>query len=260
MKITSKWLGLFLVLISNDIHMNPGPQYHNNFFKFMSWNLNSLAKKNFERIDLIEAHNVNFDYDIISICETSLNDTVELPSELLHDYTFVAANNPANTRHGGVGVFYKNSLPVIVRNDLSFDESIVLELNFGRKKIFFTVLYRSPFFKHASPEFLNFLVNFENLYSNIKKENPLAMFFTGDFNAHSQLWWPGGDTTREGTDIENLFTKLGLFQVISEPTNFEPNSNSSYIDLVVTDQPNIILKTGTRASLDSNCHHEIIHC
>ena len=32
-----------------------------------------------------------------------------------------------------MGIFYKNSLPGIVRNDLSFDESIVIELKLGRK-------------------------------------------------------------------------------------------------------------------------------
>ena len=71
----------------------------------MSWNLNSLAKDNFQRIPLIEAHNTLFNYDLISICETSLNDSVELPETLLNDYTFVPANNPANTRHSGVGLF-----------------------------------------------------------------------------------------------------------------------------------------------------------
>ena len=110
----------------------------------MSWNVNSLAKNNFQCVRLIEAHNSIFNYDLISICETSLNDSVELPESLLNDYTFVRANNPLNTRNGGVGIFYKNSLPVIVRNDLSFDESIVVELKFGRKKIFFTVLFRTP--------------------------------------------------------------------------------------------------------------------
>ena len=97
----------------------------------MNWNLNSLAKDNFQRV---EAHNSIFNYDFISICETSLNDSVELPETLLSEYIFVPANNPANTRHGGVGLFYKNSLPVIVRNDLSFNESIVVELKFGQKK------------------------------------------------------------------------------------------------------------------------------
>ena len=148
----------------------------------------------------------------------------------------------------------------VVRNDLSFDETIVVEIKFGRKKIFFTVLYRSPAFNHTSFEFLAFLSNFRNLYSKIKAENPFAMFFTGDYNAHSQFWWPDGGTTPEGTEIENLFTSLGLSQVICEPTNFEPNKNPSCIDLVITNQPNLILDCGTRASLDSYCHHQIIYC
>ena len=106
----------------------------------------------------------------------------------------------------------------------------------------------------------DFLSKFETIYSNIKTENPFAIFFTGDFNAHSQLWWPDGDTNPEGTKIEQLFSQLGLSQRISEPTNFESQKNPSCIDLVVTDQPNIILDCGTRASLDSYCHHQIVHC
>ena len=71
-------------------------------------------------------------------------------------------NNPANTRRGGVGHFYKNSLSVVIRNDLSFDESI------GRKNIFFTVLYRSPAFDHNSANFQAFLLNISNLYAKVK--------------------------------------------------------------------------------------------
>ena len=162
--------------------------------------------------------------------------------------------------HGGVGLFYKNSLPIKIRNDLSFDESIVIELNFGRKKFFFTVLYRSPAFSHTSPEFKVFFSNFTNLYSKIKNENPYASFFTGDFNGHAQFWWPDGDTTSEGREIENLISSLNLSQLISEPTNFEPNKNPSCIDLVITDQPYLVLDCGTRAPLDSFCHHEITYC
>ena len=44
----------------------------------------------------------------------------------------VPADNPENSRHGWVGLFYKNSLPAIVRNDLSFDESIAVGQKFGR--------------------------------------------------------------------------------------------------------------------------------
>ena len=255
-----QWLQILLIILANDISRNPGPPFHNSFFNFMSWNVNSIAKDDFQHVRLIEAHNSIFNYDLISICETSLNDSIKLPDSLLNDYTFVHSNNPTNTRYGGVGLFSKNSLPIKIRNDLSFDESIVVELNFGRKKFFFTVLYRSTAFNHTSPEFKVFLSNLTDLYSKIKNENPYASFFTGDFNGHSQFWWPEGDTTSEGREMENLISSLGLSQLITEPTNFEPNKNPSCIDLIITDQPNIVLDSGTRASLDSFCHHQITYC
>ena len=99
------------------------------------------------------------------------------------------------------------------------------------------------------------------IYMQKLKQNPFTTFFTGDFNAHSQFWWPDGNSTPEGRAIEHLLTSLGLSQVISEPTNFEPNKKPSCIDLVViTDQPNLILDSGTRSSLDPFCHHQIIYC
>ena len=158
------WVPSLLILLSEDVHKNPGPiGYHDSFFKFCNWNLNSLAKDNFSRVKLLEAHNSLFNYDIISLCETSLkNDNCSNVPEL-DDYTFVPANNPNDVPHGGVGLYYRNSLPAKVREDLSFDESIVLELKFRRKKIFFTVLYRSPAFKHNSPQFKDFITNFKNL-------------------------------------------------------------------------------------------------
>ena len=64
---TSSWFPGLLILLSNDTEKNPGPQYENCFFNFMTWNLNSLVKNNFERVQLIEAHNVLFNYDLISI-------------------------------------------------------------------------------------------------------------------------------------------------------------------------------------------------
>ena len=75
----------FLVILSNEEHFNPRHHFQNNFFNFTTWNANSSVKDNVERVRLIPAHNSIFNYDIISICETSLN-------------------NPSNSRHGVVGV------------------------------------------------------------------------------------------------------------------------------------------------------------
>ena len=254
------WLPLLLIILSNDIHRNPGPLTQTNFLKFMSWNLNSIVKNNFQRVQLLEAHNALFNYDLISINETCLNDSIDIPEVLLDDYTFVNANNSNNTRHGGVGLFYKNSLPLRVRHDLSFSESIVVEIKYHRKSIFFTVLYRSPAHGHSTPVFNQFLSDLNQLYEKIRAEKPLAMFFAGDFNAHSQSWWPDCANSPEGRSLDDLFSSLNLYQLINEPTNFEPNKNPTCIDLIATDQPNLVLDSGTRSSLDSFCHHQIIHC
>ena len=253
------WLIFIRLILANDVELNP-EEFSKVFFTFCNWNVNSLAKDNFERVQLLEAHNSLFNYDLISLCEVSINSTVEIPATLLENYTFISKNNPNDSRHGGVGIFYKNTLPLIIRNDLSFNETLVLELRFGKKRIFFTVIYRSPSQNYASTGFDEFLSNFENLFTKIKSENPYSMFFTGDFNGHSQLWWSGGDSTPEGNKIEELTSSLGLSQLINEPTNFEPNKRPTCIDLIFTDQPNLILESGTRSSLDPLCHHQITHC
>ena len=49
-------------------------------------------------------------------------------------------------------------------------------------------------------------------------------------------------------------TSIGLQQL-----NCKPNKYPAYIELVVTDQPNLVLDRGTRPSSDSFCHHQIIH-
>ena len=216
---TPFWVPFLLILLSNDIELNPGDQYH----------------ENFERVKLIEAHNSLFNYDIFSLCETSLSSESEIPDPLLNDYTFIPANHPDNVCHGGVGLFYKNSLSLKPRTDLAFNKSIVVELKFGRKNIFFTVLYRSPSIHHSDPEFQNFINNFENLYTNIKSENPFASFFVGDFNGHSEFWWADGDSTPGGNKFEEMLSNLNLTQLISEPTNFTPNKHPSCIDLLITD-------------------------
>ena len=94
---SSQRLPILLITLSNDVRQNPGPPFHNNFFTFMTWNVNSIAKDDFQRVRLIEGHNSIFNYDLISICETSLNDSIKLPDILLNGYTFVPSKNPTNT-------------------------------------------------------------------------------------------------------------------------------------------------------------------
>ena len=78
------------------------------------------------------------------VCETSLNDDTEVPENILKGYHFFSCDHSSGEKKGGVGIFYKETLPLKIRTDLSFDECIVCELKFGHKTIFFAVLYRNP--------------------------------------------------------------------------------------------------------------------
>ena len=257
------WYFQLVISLTNDISENPGPQHINHidgvspYFSFCNWNLNTLSKDNFSRVSLLNAHNSIHKYDIISLGETSLSDNVIVPENILQGYNYYACNHTSGEKKGGVGLIYKESLPILIRDDLSFDECIVAELRFGRKKKF-TMLYRNPMHKAGSPEFLNFFDNFRDLHSKISSEKPYFLIFTGDFNAHSVQWWPNGDSNNEGTQLNILFPELVLTQLISEPTHFRENCQPSCIDLMICDQPNLVSDTGVRSSLDLTCKHQIL--
>ena len=51
----------------------------------------------------------------------------------------------------------------------------------------------------------------------------------------------------------------GLHQLMSDPTHILPNS-SSFIDLIFTDQPNLVVDSGVHPSLHPNCHYQITYC
>ena len=264
------WFLKLILLLSQDIETHPGPRrsnissqgegFRNSFFSFCNWNLNTLSKNDFHRVSLLEAHNSYFKYDIISLCETSLNKDTKVPENTFKGYNFFSLDHPSGDKKGGVGIFYKETLPLRPRPDLSFDECLVCELIFGRNKIFFTVLYRNPINKGDSPEFAQFIQNFESLYRKLLIEKPYTVFFTGDFNAKSLSWWPEGVANDEGTQLDNLFSDLNLTQIICEPTHFRENCEPTCIDLIITDQPNLVIDSAVRPSLDPTCKHQITFC
>ena len=113
-ELTATWLTI-LLLLSGDIHPNPGPMsnddFSTGFLSFCNWNLNSLATNDFNRITLLNAENVIRKYDIISLCETSLNSDTVVPTNAISGYTFLPLNHPSGERHGGVSIFHKEFLP-----------------------------------------------------------------------------------------------------------------------------------------------------
>ena len=105
------WLFSLVLIHSNDVHINPGPNNFNKVFSFCNWNCNSIVKNNFNRIDLLKASIYN--YDVMSLCDTSLNDDVDFPETLIDGYNFVPLNHPSGNKWGGVGIFYQENVPLI---------------------------------------------------------------------------------------------------------------------------------------------------
>ena len=234
----AQWLVFRTVLLSGDVETNPGPEA----LDFCAWNLNSITAYDSLRVSLIEAYNSVYNYDIIGIVETHLDSTVEEDRLPLDGYSFVKDNHPQNVKRGGVGLYIKDSLASKNRSDLvTLPECIVYEIQVNRKKYFFAVIYRSP--SQGPEEFDNVTINFELMLSKTHSESPFCVVITGDFNCRSTQWWENDIENNEGKLFEPLASDNGLHQLITEPTHLFGDSKSC-IDLIFTDQPNLIIESG----------------
>ena len=154
--------------------------------------------------------------------------------------------------------YHKESLPVIRRPDLETQEnSLVCEISINKKKIIVTVTYRRH--HHGNDNQLNSFINcFKDMCNKITNTNPYLILHLGDFNAHNTHWWQGDTTDNPGDFLEGIFDDSDLHQLVKEPTHFSGNA-ATCIDLVVTNQPNIINDCSIKPSLHSTCHHQINH-
>ena len=173
----------------------------------------------------------------------------------LDGYNLICADHPKNIKHGGVCICYRKTFPVKTVQINCLPECLVREVNYKNKKIFIVTLYRSP--SQNDDEFDEFLRSFESVIDHINQSNPYFVLITGDFNARSSSWWGNDINNFEGISIENLTSSYGFKQLISEPTHLLPTS-SSCIDLIFTNQPNMVMNIGVFPSIHQNCHHQIV--
>ena len=110
------------------------------------------------------------------------------------------ADHHSNTKRGSVCIYYKDHLPIIKRNNLcQLHECLVPELRIGKKKCFFTCLYRSS--SQTSEEFEDFCTDLNLFLSNINDLNPAFSAITGDFNARLPQWWALDKENNEGREL-----------------------------------------------------------
>ena len=178
-----------------------------------------------------------------------LDDTIQIDG-----YSIIRNDLPDSDRHGGVMIYYKNDLGVKHRPDIqNHSNTLVIEISISRKKLFYVLAYR----QHGTPDqFKIFMSKLEDTMNQIDLENPYCTIVCGDFNAHSKDWWHGDKTDNFGVEIQHLLNQTGMTQLVKHPTYITNNSRTC-IDLVCTDQPNLVLTNEIHPSLHKFCHHQI---
>ena len=145
----------------------------------------------------MEAYNAIHKFDIICLSETFLNISLQNDddSQVLNGYKLVRADNPSNLKRGGVCIYFKESLPLKVRNITNLHECLVCELFLNGRRSYIVSLYRSP--SKSTDEYDHFITTFEQLMVHLTSFKPHLLLITGDFNARSSSSWCG--------DVDKIF-------------------------------------------------------
>ena len=244
-----------LLFICGDVELNPGPKNIKSYYYFSlyHWNLNSLPSHDFSKLSLIEAYNPHHNFDMICLFETYVDSSYADDDTRLN---LDRADNPHNCKRGGVSIYFKEHMAVLLVSPLNLHECLVLEINIQNKKGYVFSLYRSP--SQSKDEFDQLLLNFEQLIFDRISQNLHFILVTGDFNVRSSSWWKNDLTTSKGSQVDAITSSYVLSQLIRESTHVL-QILFSCINLIFINQNNFIMDSDTQASLHPNYHHQIVY-
>ena len=178
-------------------------------------------------------------------------DNLEIPG-----YNLVRSDHPSNNKRTNIlQIYYKTSLPLRVIVICFLQECITFQVMIGNKQCNFVALCRSP--SQNQDEFDSFSKNLKITLDKLALNNPFMLVVIADLNAQSKNWYPLDRTTYEGDIIETITSHFCLHRLIHDPTHIFGES-SSYIDLIFTSQPNMVVNSGVHSSLHVNYHHQIV--
>ena len=220
-------------------YLSPSDIKHNHYKKhnlsFLSVNIRSL-NKNFSKLEIL-LKLLNFNPDVISVAETWINDK-KPPLYSLDGYKFIY--KACVDRVGGVGFFIKDKLKYNIIDNLNINddkcEDLWIELSLSKnKKITLGSIY-----KHPHHNFKDFQSNFVSIIDSLNKDNK-NFIAGGDFNI---------DLNKSNNLIKNYINEVesqGCLQTVNHLTRIPHNQNSSLIDHVYTNLPQIKIFTETIA-------------
>lgn len=206
-------------------------------------NLNSLVNK----ISSVEFTLSSKCIDVLGVGETWLTQEVTDPFIAINNYKIVRKDNPSRVRKHGVAVYVRNGLKY---EEIACDLKNVVVIRLSDQDVHIVTIYRPPSYDaEDNTQLINFLFTFCR-----NKEVVLL----GDFNLPT-LRWEQEDPAEAyilPTDqmFLDLFTDLGLWQAVREPTNFP---SCSIIDLCLLSHPERLGTLSVEPPLPS-CSHGVV--
>lgn len=227
---------VLLILLSGDVHPNPGPPLNDNSISIVHNNICSLENK----LSLVEAELGS--YDIITISETWLHNATPNKNILISGYQPPIRRDREG--HGGVAIYVKEDLICIHRPDLEVDdlEAVWIESKLNQETILIGCFYRPPSSRVGYWDLVD---------QSIDKagSSPHKLVILGDFNTDKNSNLPYDVLhTRYLNRIMHL---NNLVQLINEPTRHTDNT-AREIDLILTTCPGTVKSSGVRPTVKSD--------
>ena len=208
----------------------------------------------------------------MAFTESHLNDSSKESEYYIPNYSHILSNR-INRNRGGVIIYLHNHLSFKILseasdNACSFLAILIIELNLA-----LMIAYRPPpdydGFFHGDPlkqSFINIVINNIRNTSNLLKTPSPDIILTGDFNFPKATWREGFGIIPEGNSYENqmlsqlinLCDELQLSQKVSFGTRPTPSGGSNTLDLIFTNNHQLITNISHRKSALSD--HELITC
>lgn len=231
-----------LLLISGDVHPNPGPlsasnssvsssqsiSLHNSInasghFSFVHYNVQSIINK----LDILRTELTEF--DILAFSETWLNQSISSSDLLFNSYS-LPERKDRDDSHGGVILYIRDNISYKRRHDLEPPgvECIWVELILHHKHVLFGLFYRPP---SSDNEYYTKIDDSIHLAIDTNIDD---VVISGDFNYNMS----NVATSRK---IDSLCQQYSLHQCITEPTNFTEHSQSIIDIILVKNKQNILL-------------------
>ena len=242
-----------LLLISGDVHSNPGPDTNHTkkYIEICHVNVRSLKPdQRSVKLDELYSTALEKNFDVICVNETFLDETIsdkdiELPG-------FQVFRNDRNRHGGGVAMYVHDSIAVKLVDDINTDDAelVCVEVRHREKSFLIVAWYRPPGSREDADMFLD---QFQNIYNQILTKTFDSLFILGDFNDRCIAWEDSHCGSELGKRFFRFLEENLLFQVIKEPTYLADNY-ASLLDLIITDSPGFVMNSGVGSPIGDPSH------